>query len=726
MMHCRSLLLACLVTALSTTSFAATKVHVVTGKDAPQIEQFAATELVGQLNRLFQDVEAVRAEGAGNAKHVILVGSAATNEAVGKAFHGKWPKVSDQGIVIQSTERGLIIGGGSPAATLWGVYEFGYRNGIRYLFRSDIYPDQQPLKLSGYKLRIEPALKNRTWRTVNDFPIGPESWGLEEHKRFLGQLAKMKFNGLMLSVYPWQPFVDYEFAGVKKSTATLWYGEEYRVDGDTAGKKVFRGKKVFENPDFAEAKDYKAKTAAGTKLLTGIIDEAHRLGMSVGLSISPLQFPREFERALPGSKIERALNQLTIIPSTQKSTDETLKALVATKIAAYIKTYPTINELYLGMPEFPEWHADAEAAWEELTANKDVDGLTLAKLIETGRQRNLIASGKRGVESVRGNVVTLAFLNNLLNDDKLLTRPDGKKVVPVLRQIDPVFYPILDKVIPTGAATMNFIDYTARRVAEHPELLASLPADKVDARLILTLADDNIGILPQTNTQSIGKLMALLHKNGWSGFSTRYWTPAELDSSVHFIARSAWDAKVTPRSAHDSLWRQITSNDSASDRLWIGQDNLEKATALIDLNDIGFAFPVKGMLMKQYRPEAPPKWWETATEHYTQSMIELYRAGGAIHPRSRKLVFYYSKRGEFPLSYFAAVTALREAALAKKDGDTEKAIEQMEAAIEAIYNGITTYADVSEDQSDRGVVAVLNKFGYHPLLAEYEKLLEEE
>ena len=36
----------------------------------------------------------------------------------------------------------------------------------------------------------EPTLRLRTWRTVNDFAIGPESWGLAEQKRFLGQLAK--------------------------------------------------------------------------------------------------------------------------------------------------------------------------------------------------------------------------------------------------------------------------------------------------------------------------------------------------------------------------------------------------------------------------------------------------------------------------------------------------------------------------------------------------------
>ena len=45
--------------------------------------------------------------------------------------------------------------------------------------------------------------------------------------------------------------------------------------------------------------------------------------------------------------------------------------------------------------------------------------------------------------------------------------------------------------------------------------------------------------------------------------------------------------------------------------------------------------------------------------------------------------------------------------------------------MEQTYNAINTVADVALDQSDRGLVAVLNAYAYQPLLAEYEKLTEE-
>ena len=43
-----------------------------------------------------------------------------------------------------------------------------------------------------------------------------------------------------------------------------------------------------------------------------------------------------------------------------------------------------------------------------------------------------------------------------------------------------------------------------------------------------------------------------------------------------------------------------------------------------------------------------------------------------------------------------------------------------------MYDTITTVADVATDQSDRGLIAVLNEFAYRPLLAEFEKLLDAE
>ncbi len=312
-------------------------VDVVVGPQAPELERFAAAELAGQFKQLFDADVTISNKVPSQSAQLILIGSLNTNPAIA-ALGVSLPKLSDQGHVLRYAGAGkrqaLVVSGGSPVATLWAVYELGQRLGIRYMLFGDLYPITKPeLKFDKFDVLLEPALRLRTWRTINDFPIGPESWGLAEQVQVLKQLAKLKFNRVMLAVYPWQPFVDFEFNGIKKQTGLLWYGYRYPVDGDTAGRAAFRGDKLFENPDFTGKNTYTERVEAGTKLARGIIAAAGKLGMSTALAFSPLEFPREFAPALPGAKTLVGLEPLMIGPGgTQATDDPTLLALFKAQV----------------------------------------------------------------------------------------------------------------------------------------------------------------------------------------------------------------------------------------------------------------------------------------------------------------------------------------------------------------------------------------------------------
>ncbi|MBL8849247.1 MAG: hypothetical protein JNG89_06165 [Planctomycetaceae bacterium] len=732
------LLIAGLCIAATGVASAAEQVSIVVGPDAPFLERFAADELARQLTEVFSDVEpSVATSPAANANHVILIGSPESNALVKAAVGDQWPTLSDQGLVIRTVngapQATLVVGGGSPIATLWAVYELGHRNGIRYLLRGDILPNEKrPLDLAGHDLVMEPELRVRTWRTVNCFAVGPESWGLADHEKLLAQLAKMKFNDVMVSVWPWHPFLSYEFDGVQKQTALLWFGEEYPLDGETAGKKAFGGLKKFENPDFAGLSTPEEMMSAGVTHVRGIIDAAHRFGMTAGICISPLEFPREFQAVLPGSRVAKSVQDLTVIPGAEQGPqDETLLRLVETQLGALRDTYPEIDSLYLTMPEFPEWDQHADTAWDLFAPRLKERGVTINSLIASARGRGLIASGDRGERALRGNLVALAFLDQLAardrtRNDPLLSRRSGAPFDLVIADVDSALFPVLDAVLPSNAVAMNFVDYTARRVVANRELLRTVPADKVRSRLIMTLADDNVGILPQSSLQSLGTLTNDLQELKWEGFSTRYWLTAELDPTVYYLSRASWQRDVRPKDVFIELFATITGKPSAADRLWLAFEHLEAATNLIDEHDLGFTFPVPGLMLKHSTDAPVPEWWTEAVEHYTEYSNELYRAHGASNPPARKLLFYYAKRSEYVLDYLAAVQAVREAAIAKAAGDQDKSLEQLEAAITATYNCINTLADVAHDQSDRGLIAVLNAYAYRPLLAEFEKQSEAE
>jgi len=703
------------------------QVSVVTNAQPQSLERIAAEEVAGCLKRLYQAEVKVETQPNNQSTHVIFVGTPETNAQM-KAWAGDWPKMTDQGHCLKSVtfrdRPALLIGGGSPVATYWAAAEFEHKLGVRSLLYGDLDPiSPPPFDLSNLNIVMEPALKTRTWRTVNDFPIGPESWGLPEQKQVLRQLAKQKYNRILISVYPWHPFVDYEFRGVKKETGFLWFGWKYPVSGNTAGRSVFSGAKFFDNPEFVGANTYDERVTAGKRFLQGIIDSSHELGMTVGLVTSPLEFPKEFGKALPGSKIMRGLEELTISPgAAQKPDDPLLMELTKTQLRAYIDTYPNLDAIYLTLPEFPEWSEHADLAWNRLSQQAGTGQLPkLGTLIESARNRPLIASSARGEQALRGNLVAIDFLNRLRSNETFFRRPDGRSLEVNYVHIDPALFSSLERIIPKQTGVLHFVDYTARRVLQNKQLLESVPTKSIPSHLILTLADDNVGLLPQTVHSSLEGLMSELNHGSWSGFSTRYWCVGDLDLSSYFLSRASCDPQTTAKQALRDMVKSTCGEDLVAP-IEKGLNLIEQATTTIDENDIGFSFPVPGVVMRHYGVDGePPEWWGQARDHYLNAMNEFYRANTRARAGGRSFTLYLARRAEFGFEYMNCVEAVRKAGMASRRKDVEEQKKQLQAAVDSMYSGLNALAAVTRSNSDRGIIAVLNEYGYRPLVKELEE-----
>lgn len=254
-------------------SVAGPTVGVVVGPDAPKLERRAADDVAALFKHLFDADAAVTNTVPAGVDHLILVGSPATNPAVAKAAGDRWPKLTDQGHILRSTTLGdrkaLVVGGGSPVATLWAVYELGHHFGIRPFLHGDVMPEKVPeLKLDGINVTLEPVTKVRAWKVLDDSPTGFGGWGLADHKLLLRQLAKLKFNRVVFGINPAKP-------------ATLLGGRRFPVSGDTPGRKAFKGVKEFDNTDLA-GKTGDARAKALADLAAGISSAARDLGMEIG------------------------------------------------------------------------------------------------------------------------------------------------------------------------------------------------------------------------------------------------------------------------------------------------------------------------------------------------------------------------------------------------------------------------------------------------------------
>lgn len=119
--------------------------------------------------------------------------------------------------------------------------------------------------------------------------------------------------------------------------------------------------------------------------------------------------------------------------------------------------------------------------------------------------------------------------------------------------------------------------------------------------------------------------------------------------------------------------------------------------------------------------EPPPAWWGEVRTHYLNAMNEMYRANTRAREGGRAFTLYYARRFEFAFEYMNVVEALRKAAIAKKAGDKDAQIAELEKALDSITNACNAMAAVARSNSDRGIIAVMNEYGYRPVT----KLLEE-
>ncbi len=248
---------------LPTPAAAAPRVVIVVGANAPAVEQLAATELAGQLQKLFGAQTTTQTALPADDAAAILIGSPQTSAAVDAALGKQWPKLSPQGHLVKSVQSqgrtALVLGGGSPVASLWAVHEFGYRCGIRHLLHGDFPPLEKPaFTVAGFDVVLEPRVERRGWSAFNGQAFGAEAWSVAEHTRLFTQLAKLKFTHVVLP-------------------ATLTPVAALRVDGDTPGRKVFGGARQFENADRGEdflPRIKAAAAAAGLVVQVGVMPGA--------------------------------------------------------------------------------------------------------------------------------------------------------------------------------------------------------------------------------------------------------------------------------------------------------------------------------------------------------------------------------------------------------------------------------------------------------------------
>ncbi len=727
-------------------------VAVVVPPGAPELERFAARELQRYLYELYG--ASVSSVGSPNPAMDlnILLGSPGTNPAVaGTLGKAGWPKVSDQGMVLRRVsvagKPALVIGGGSPEATLWAVYELVERAGVRFLLEKDVLPQQpEPFPPGELDLVLEPRFRFRSYRAINNLATSLIFYGMKDYRHLIDQLAKLKFNVLYAQTYPHQPFVHYQFRDQPKVTGVLHYGWKVPIHLSFIGRHLFGGRSELINPDFVGAETYRDRLRAGQNLLRELFAYARRRGMQTGLNFRINQFTNEFNWRLPewsdreyvprsalkGKRSARlGISEYAVDPTAfpyMTPDNPVVVELNKTIIRAHIDTYPEVDFYGWTQPELPVGGQQYRQMWDQLNRKYELEPeFSLETMEESARTNTLplgVRQGERPLHELRGAVANAYTLDKLVNEDRILAKSINPDASIVVSTFSDEFYPVMPRIFP-NAMLMVQMDYLTSLAAERTEMLSFAAKTETRVMTLATLADDNVGILPQLPTQPLHKILDAMDRYDVDGFFGRQFLVTKLEAGTAYLAKASWSAEVTPELVYRDQVKLVCGEGSVTPMLQAYRI-LEEATLKGDEVAMGFLFPVPNMMSKHWEDlSGSVAGWDALATYYVRAVPLVESALQQSRPEGKSYLQQLLGQLRFGTDYIAVVQAVRKSRVeyeasqkARADKDLRaferhiRSHEMLEGALAQLKTGIQHWADAARDPSDLGALGVLNYFCY--------------
>ncbi|MFH1570578.1 MAG: hypothetical protein ABIL09_21490, partial [Gemmatimonadota bacterium] len=570
----------------------------------------------------------------------------------------------------------------------------------------------------------EPLLPLRCWRQMNDLPTGPVLWSLAQQEAFIGQVFKLKYNGVYLCLWPQHPFLDLTVRGIRKQTGTLLFGQRIPIGPDNIGREHLPDRPFLDHPDLAAAGTYDEKLAAGRRLIEGILVKARFFGMHTSIHLQPLEFPREFAPLLEKPTGGIQLGGLTCAETGDLTRPEHLD-LVEAQLDAFLDQWGQVDELSMSMPEHPHAESQFRACWEELDRRCGLEEVAPLEELLAAAQRNYLIPGglERAGREFRSAISMLHFFHRFFEERRVLERAAarGVRLGLTLGGNSEALFPILERVLWPGAAIATSLGYTASRAVRAMDCMERLDAAKVPASLVLTLQDDNVGSLPQAATGSLHLLAENLKRLGWRGFLSRHWPVGDLDPPAAYLARTAWEATTPERVYEDHLTRVygVEAAPALSQALRLEED----ATVVLDLDFLSLFFPVLGILLRSLEAEQPmAEGLFHVRAMYEQARRLLERAAPTVTTETgRAELAYWRSRLDFAVGALVEKEWIHEGGVrvhAARRASGEEDRERLMAEAGACYDralaageaALRAMAAQVRDDSDRSSLAAYYHF----------------
>jgi|GEM_PF-3336684 len=699
-------------------------------KDAIELEQHAARELQHYVRRLFGVEAAIRIvpdqrPPSDGDRFALWLAPEAASYGAELQNQTEAAGLNEQHYRLNGTDGGgLRLSGGSAAALLWAVYELAEQWGVVYTLQGDIYPEC-PLAdiVPELNRTYKPRQKLRSWRLMSDLYFGSPSWSLDRQRELIGQLAKLRYNGVYLSLWPHQPFLDYEADGVVKTTAVFNFGNEVPIDEHNIGRELLPAGEQFVSPAFAGCRTSRDRHEAGAAYLNAVIARARFFGMHVCISIQPFDFPREFAVLLERPMPVRQLGDLCVAEGGNPLHEAHLRLLRA-QFSAVIDTYSGVDEIEIGLPEHGRHSESLEALWDELDSKHRLSSRHDVQAALYDQETGQLAPGgqERVVSEGKMTLGLLGLLHKTLDESGIagLLRARGIRLSLRAGLSCPALLPVVADALWEGATLRIMTGYASSLAVRNLRVLKRLRGGAARIEQIITLQDDNIGAFPQLCASSVARLLEYGCEQAWDGYVTRFWMTGELDPLAVQLSRLSWEDDTIRASSYGRFALSVYG-ESAGLPAVLAFRLVEDATLLLDMQLAGL-FPVPQVVAGKVGggDDALLPVYSHALNLYEEARSLFIRAGDSAPGREgREHLRYWRSRMAFAVGVLRGFAQLCTGNRHYQSGDHDRAASAYRQMLEQFRLAVRSIAACARDDSDKAALAVY----YHLLIREVEEKL---
>ena len=693
----------------------------------------------------------------------ILVGGPEGNELVREAASRKlvsFTGLKGDGFILRTLRlegrRVLVAGGNEEAATMYAAYDLLECYGAVFLLTGEILPEKKAdLELRDFDERSDPAFRRRGLLETFNYP-NMTIMSMDDERRLLDQMAKMKMNYLQIWWADYAPFLRYEYHGETKLMGDLSWKETgyqliensmgrnlgglYNSSGMKVGQEWFRRFGIyprFAAPDYQHIENNEQGFEAAEKYLHGTIAYAASRKIKVWLTI---------DAAYVVPNLGRYTTRTVALPfypgwGTFICPDNPVSLeLNENRLKSLVQTYSEAEGYFLALPEY----------------------YPVCNQTERDRQfyRNLRSQYPGEAEERAGFAGDIPQDNNTLIDSnsgsvyliqKLMTARD--RIAPQAKLGIGGFghlylLPYLHKMFPTS---VPFTDMESRAIwtptGVPMEMLGGM--GERENTLQNRIDDDGAMLGMQFNVNLYYKDQVLEGglKYGLAGFASQVNRARGTETNTKFMAEGEWNPHLTPQEFYRNYPQRIFG-ERALPRMLKALDTLEKNEEYLGWNGRGnlpggapAELSVAYEYYKQPNPFDGPRsngWRSSISSLHDripaftgsikilqEALDGLERARSEVEPHSQAYLAFLLNRTEAYILYLQTLIVwdqayidLDNAFVAYRSGaDRNEFLTQLDKSLKEFQNARSKavtmaekWSEMVDHPSDLGVLYTINMY----------------